>query len=321
MPSRLTIVCIILFWVGAVTWLFFRDILPRLLSNEPTFFIITKADEFPTGMDVHPSIGWLVTRNDRVEYNLTTAVSYSRRDDVFQFRGNLAPIHKDAEPLGPIADHAAPLETIRAMDNVYIVERTGRLVSLRLNTAYTIPLPDHAKESPLEVRVDLSGEPVHGKLSPVVQIKLAGLAIAETIELEPVELSRQGFILNPLHPLDHITELHPGQTWNGPVIDPFCLGSLVGMTFDKEWRATVQALHEKANPLQLLPARVQPVEDEISWLNDDVPCRVIEYGTEGSLIWVRIWVRSRDGLVLKQQAELTQGQFHDVWTFERIKEP
>ena len=39
-------------------------------------------------------------------------------------------------------------------------------------------------------------------------------------DLDPVPVSRHGSVLSPLHPVNRIEGLRPGQTWQLPLVDP-----------------------------------------------------------------------------------------------------
>jgi hypothetical protein len=106
--------------------------------------------------------------------------------------------------------------------------------------------------------------------------------------LEPVPVARTGSILNPLHPVNRIKGLRPGQTWRMPLLDPL----------DKA-RGGWEKLLGK-NDTTFLNARVLPQPQLLPDSPRPIPCLVIEYDDED--IKPRTWVQLQSGLVLRQEA-------------------
>src|SRR5207302_890211 len=99
----------------------------------------------------------------------------------------------------------------------------------------------------------------------------------EPLELPDVPVSRQGSILNPLHPVNRISGLRLGQHWQMPLVDPL-RDSLLSL-LRKEPVAGL--LLEKTPQTQVLRAEVQSRYRYLTW--DDVPvsCLVIDYESDG----------------------------------------
>jgi hypothetical protein len=88
-------------------------------------------------------------------------------------------------------------------------------------------------------------------------------------------------VLLPVHPLNRLQGLRPGQTWTVPGLDPlvsFPLGSM----------RVVE-----------LRARVLDEPAIVHWKNRDWHCWVVEYKGDGQE--ARTWVEREGGLVLRQE--------------------
>jgi hypothetical protein len=104
-----------------------------------------------------------------------------------------------------------------------------------------------------------------------------------------VAVPGQRGVLNPLHPVNRVVGLRPGQSWRQAVLDPTAMvlaGLLPGWPPPEPawWTATVRP-------------RPQPLD----WAGEEVACLVIDYhSSEGDE--AACWVRHTDGLVLRQEA-------------------
>ena len=99
----------------------------------------------------------------------------------------------------------------------------------------------------------------------------------------------------PLHPVNRISGLKPGQEWRVPVFDPVSdsMASLTG----------------GAGEVRFLRAKVRPQTEMLLWTNAETPCLVVDYQEENARkedkMTAETWVRAADGLVLKQVADLS----------------
>ena len=107
-------------------------------------------------------------------------------------------------------------------------------------------------------------------------------------ELEPVAVSTHGSVLSPLHPVNRIAGLRPGQTWRLPLVDPL-KDALTAL-------ATGQPGEEIT-----LTARVLPETQTLTWNDQPAKCLVVEY--QGDDVSAKTWVQVGTGLVLRQESE------------------
>jgi hypothetical protein len=312
MPPRWMIAGIVFCWVVALSWLFYREILPDLRSNEPIIYVVDAADESHHEHGLPPRIFWAVQRNGKTCYNLYTWVQYDQNDDLFDVAGHLGP----APSAGIENDNELAIEPgsgvrVRAitMHSHYWVTRTGRVANLDIDSDYKFTSSTGPR---LSLHAILHGSPRNGMLAPTVTItsRLDEPGVSEVLdetetELEPVALSNRDCVLNPLHPVQRIREIQPGQVWKCAVVDPCFL---------------IQ------HPLQPVTVRTDPDDVILEWQQTpkpeekrfdgrilEVPCRHMVFGEEGSLMWFETWIQAADGWVLKQEAHL----WGETWTMTR----
>jgi hypothetical protein len=120
-------------------------------------------------------------------------------------------------------------------------------------------------------------------------------------------------VLNPLHPVNRITGLHPGREWTMPLIDP--LADAAKAAFE----ATLSQLLGRNVPLPLpdaaaprsLHAAVLGEPQLLKLESGEHSCWVIEF--RGDEFMARTWVRRHDGLVMRQDARGAG----ETWVLER----
>jgi hypothetical protein len=123
------------------------------------------------------------------------------------------------------------------------------------------------------------------------------------MDLPPVDVPPNGALLMPLHPVNRIHGLRPGQSWRQPLVDPF--------------RDAFAALPGFSGGVRHVNARVLP-QPQVLDLGDGsgVSCLVIEYEAEGETVG-RTWVE-RDGERVQQQEAYLDG---DHWIMRRDAPP
>ncbi|HEV3202962.1 MAG TPA: hypothetical protein VGY77_01205 [Gemmataceae bacterium] len=205
MPGRFLIISIICFWLATTSWLFFRDLWPRLAPGEPPPFTVDLADEASD-----QKIYWAVLKDGANKGYAQTWVKYYSEDDTFEIAGVIKIWESPHKEGGPDLE----------MESQSRVTREGEL---RQITA-------HAKVK--EIRVQVAGRVAKRRLftrfdiiTPVFPLKF---------DLPPVPVSHRGNILNPLLPVNRIQGLALGQGWRVPLVDPLedALKSLTGGTLD-----------------------------------------------------------------------------------------
>jgi hypothetical protein len=273
MPPRPFVLAIVLFWLATTGWLFRRDLWPKLRPGQPPPFTI----DLSTEAQRQPAAYWTIYRNETKIGVAETVTRYNERDDTFSFHGRIQRLD-----LGIMQMHA--------MSGVYRVTREGRLrdVSVQLSVKLLA--------FPLQMSFRLEGEVRNDQFYATVELDAPQLGKVE-LELDPVPVAANGSILNPLHPVNRIVGLRPGQHWRMPLVDPLrdALAAAVEKTLGKSLAGSFGVRYLDAEVL----AKTEPVR----WEGSDWPCLVIEYtGDDGTL--ARTWVRESDGLVLRQLATL-----------------
>ena len=229
MPPRPITLAIVVFWLAMMSWLFYREVRPRLLRGEPPGFSLSKMDETK---GLHPEGFWAVSRNGQEGvYTLKISHSYKEKDDSFEFVAEL----KHLEGKG---DNSASLPIQELVtENTYTVDRQGRMQKLGLKSNYQLGRKGEA----LETHVELTGESSDRRFTPIARISTPGLkelfkGADRDRPLEPVDVSWHGLVLNPFHPMARIPDLKGGESWSMPTIDPFCLTEVVSVLAEGDAR-------------------------------------------------------------------------------------
>jgi hypothetical protein len=319
MPSRVLVIAIVVFWAATMALLFVREIAPRLENDEPALFAVDKADELKKKPGSEKKMYWRVFRTSGEHYRLTTSVLYKEDDDSFELVGRLARWGESESDRAILRAAKLPLLEVQ-MGNTYRFDREGRLAELFLTTQYRMARPQLPERATLQTIVKLLDTTMrHGSFGPTVSVEIKDTVDETETALEPVEVSRKGNVLNPLHPVNRMVGLRPRQTWNCVVVDPFFIdvvrSDLSKQQPDAGWGSF---LPRDQSPLLITQARVRnDVLPDFQWLGKDVPCFVVDFGTKGSLMHLTTYVRASDGLVLQQETVL----WGDSWTIRRIAEP
>ncbi len=282
MPPRWLSVPIVVFWLGTTGWLFYQDVWPLLLPGQAPPFTIDLEDEVQT-RQAH--IHWSVLYNDRPYLRAETWVEPDPADDTFALKATLRPLapapkgrDADAEPFGGL------VRLLRST-STYRIARNGDLRSL------SVEFSVEARAGGLVAAGDgvLDGKVKNGKFLSRLRLSspvLPGGAVEK--ELDPVPVSAHGSVLSPLHPVNRIAGLRPGQTWRLPLVDPIKDALTAVMTGQPGEEIVVTA-------------RVLPQTQTLTWSNQPVECLVVEY--QGDDVSARTWVQVGTDLVLRQDSE------------------
>jgi hypothetical protein len=287
MPPRWLCLLILLFWLATTGRLLWRDLWPALRPGEPPPYAIDLLDE---AQQQQPRIHWRVLYNDRPSHRARSWVEHHPRDDAFALHVTL-----DAEPRPDALPAVAAL--LRHFESVHVVSRDGALRQVHCQARLVPGL--------VEVDLTFEGQVRDGRLYPRYHLDSADLH--RHGEADPVEVSSSGSLLVPLHPLNRIRGIRPGQSWRLPLVDP-------------AYEAIVAVLRKEAGgallgldrPLPVLDAHVLPEPRHLHLLHRDWACLVVEYH-DGDDLRARTWVEQRTGLVLQQEA--IHGDEH--WVFLR----
>jgi hypothetical protein len=279
MPSRWLSLAIVAFWLATNGWLFYHDIWPSWRPGQPPPMTIDliqearKSDEF---------VPWIVTQNGRPVFYAKTSIHRIGPDTfemVAEYRRRRD--HERATVLGFI--------TLEGMRSRYRVTSAGNLLGLGM-TAEVSFLLKNATGS-----LEVEGEVHSGQLTPYVYVHVLGKL--EESKLPAVDVPAQSSVLLPLHPIDRIRGLRPGQSWTIPLLDPL-EASIAKM---------VPGLDRGP---QFVRARVSNEPQDLIWNKHPVSCLVIDY--QGDMKG-RTWVEVGTGRVMRQEAQVGD----DTWAMQR----
>jgi hypothetical protein len=287
MPPRFVTVLIVLFWLGTGAWFFQREVWPSLRSGDPPPFVIDLVDE-ARQLPIH----WDVFQGDKWVGEAITQIGYDQADDSFRLEGKFQ--------LTGLAAGLAKSE----VKSTYRVTRAGELRQVDAHVELAVPV------FVFSVVADIGGPVQDGTFLPEGTVTLPGQT--QKIEFDPVPLSGRGSVLNPLHPVNRLTGLRPGRTWQIPLFDPLAVLTAARFegknTKDPAMLAVMALLqgHGNGSQFRRLNATVLDGTQSLFWDKHEEVCQVIEY-RDGDL-GARTWVRQKDGTVLQQEANLRGDQ-------------
>jgi hypothetical protein len=276
MPSRLATAVIVLCWLATMAWFFQRDVWPRIRPGDPPPFVPDLSDE----VQHNAPIRWLVYRDaDMKKFlgRLQTSVRYHKDDDSFELKSEFT----QKEPWLLLGHDSVFMNT---------TERVTRDGDLRKVTA---ELRLKLTADPIVLRLD--GQVTDGQLHAQIRLNDADLPV------KPVPVVNRSSMVLPLHPVNRIAGLRPGQQWQVSMVNP--LSDLLRAAAEN-YLPGIDAIMPAAKPAAMT-AEVLPQRVEFSWAGRTVKCWIIEY--RGDDETARTYVlsapeRQEDGLVLRQEA-------------------
>jgi hypothetical protein len=293
---------IVVFWLAATGWLFWRDLWPAWRPGEPPPFHIDLVEEVQKQKDDHkPPTPWIVERQGKGDemphpvFRAGTWMNYHSVDETFTLNAEYSAITtgRDARPF-----YVGGLLRVGRMTSAYRVNRAGQLQSMEATIKGSVQPTRKSvarfRSAELEVRVwgEVRDEQFFAHCSG--RGELTGQSL--TIDLPPARVAHNGSVLMPLHPVNRIHGLRPGQNWRQPLVDPF--------------RDALASLPAVSGGLRSVNARVL---QEPQLLEDTgMACLVIEYEDQGETVG-RTWVEQDSELVQRQEAFL-EG---DHWIMQR----
>lgn len=288
MPSRLSCLLIVIFWLATTAVLYLREVAPQFRKHEPPPFAIDLTAE--TQVD-HPHIVWKVFQNDRELYQAQTWIDHRESDDTFALNAVLKP--------APLLDKkAAENLLIQQLTSVYRIGRDGDLRELEATVALgALPgMPQFA----FDLKVHLAGAVRDGQLFATIDTPLF---VGADFKFDPVPLSENGAVMLLLHPVHKIRGIWPGRTWRVPLVNP--LADAVNAKLGK------LGLFGGGDKVRFLQAQVLPEPQPFLFDLEEHNCWVIDYqGEEES---AQTWVEVGTGLVLCQKAT----RDGESWRLER----
>jgi len=303
MPSRWLSLAIVALWLSTTGWLFWRDILPQWRSGEPPPYTIDLIEEVNTDPRYKPHSRWNVFQNEDQVFRAETWVDHPQ-PEVFELKALLKPVTAEARTEGAVV---GPLRVLR-MESAYRVTQEGNLLGIEGKVEAKVgPELEHLlKGLSADVTVTVTGEVRQGQFLSTLRFASAILPREFKFDLPPVPASGHGSVLLPLHPVNRIQGLRPGQEWRMPVVNPLAdaLAASQGLSTSNTRFLQARVLPES----QLFTARTRL---EAAPSRSDVPCLVIEYWDDE--MTAHTWVEVGSGLVLRQEAR--RGGEH--WVMDR----
>jgi hypothetical protein len=289
MPPRWLCVGIVLFWLSATGWMAWRDLLPRLLPDQPPPYAIELVEEARTN---RAYISWVVLKDDEKVARARTHVEHPSRD-VFELVAQIKP-----EQRGRLFPVNGIL--VRTLDSSYRVDPSGNLLGLSVRVKGRMD-PDHLHLKLLrpflegavpELVLRIDGKVTDGEMTPRLQGEIPGSPLAARklkFDLPTVSVPRGGAVLLPLHPVNRLRGLRPNQTWRMRVLDPLA--------------DSLDTFRGKGEGPRILRAQVRAREEPLEHgKHAGTSCLVIDY--EGDDMKPCTWVAARTGLVMAQESTL-----------------
>lgn len=265
MPPRIITAAILAFWLAMTGLLIHREVVPMMLADISPTYQPDLTDEIGS-----PLVGWTVLRDGKRIGSGTSKV-HANEDGAYEFRSTF---HFDQLAVGPAH--------IRLLENMYRVTDEGKLLAVSTKASITLDRQKPAFAQP-DFIVGIQGEVIDDIFEPTV------LFPGFEHKLDKIPLRQQGSIVNPMHLVNRLRGLRPGQTWRITMLDPF--------------RAVTEKFGGDLGKGLTPPTLIATVKTEtLTWDRKEIACCVIEYHEPGKEITARTWVRRSDGLVLQQEA-------------------
>lgn len=321
MPSRWMRSAIVGFWLTTTGWLFWHDLWPNWRPGEPPPFQIDPVEEVQKGEPVPTS--WTVRRRPAEKekvFRASTWVKYHGDDDTYSLHARL-----DAAKSFDLQDFfVAKIFKVEKLTSEYRVTRAGHLRSLEA-TVKTTPHFDRAtpsiatlfgsllpKQPPPSrgettaagsVFMRVWGEVHDGQFLSHCSASSDALAKPLQFDLPPTAVAHTGSVLLPLHPVNHIRGLRPGQSWRQPLVDPL--------------RDAFAMLPGFSGGVRSLNARVLPQTEALKIGDSTLDCLVVEYTDNENQLFGRTLVERHSERVQQQEANLEGSQ----WIMTRDDSP
>jgi hypothetical protein len=307
MPSRWLTAAILAFWLGTSGWLVYQDLWPRWQPHQPPPYQIDLTAE---AINEHrPSIHWKVYQNDVYVFAAQTRIEHPG-PDVFELKAKFKkPTALPGQPKPGVAAFSLVAVTLQVtrMDSLYRVNQRGNLLAIEGSITGAVTLAG----LPTEFTAGFTGEVIDDTFHSAIRVDSPNpiarahmeqfLGKDRTFSLKSVPVSSHGSVLMPLHPVNRIRGLVPGQSWRMPVVNPIesALAATTGTG---------------GGQVRFLDARVLDQPQPLDYRGHEVACLVIEYhDSDPEGMTAHTWVAEKTGLVLRQEASLQ----NQKWVMDR----
>lgn len=272
MPPRSVVAALVVFWLAADGWLFYREVWPYWRAGDPPPYTIDLTEELGD-----PSVDWEIYKKDKKIGRAASSVQ-RQRDRTYN-------LHMEFrfDELRILILH------IRKLAGDYHISEDGELLGM---AAHAWIATSDRKFGDVDMELHMNAPVENGELVPTLFFNKEKLALGDI----RVPLKERSGAINPLHPLNRLPGLHEGRRWRISLFDPL---SAIGKALGPQFNDMIGAMEGLTVPE--LHAEVKA--DTLEWNNEAVPCFKIEYRKPSEPDPVAAtWVRRRDGLVLEQHS-------------------
>jgi hypothetical protein len=218
-------------------------------------------------------------------FSASSSVIYREKpDDSFAFKLEFLPFPSRSRTFNLGIIH------LKEMTSIYRVNRAGHLLEMDAKFKFFV---DHRWIG--DVTMDLHGEVKEGKFDSFYHLEAPLLGREFKQDLPQLDMTYQGSILLPLHPVNRIRGLRPGQTWRMPMLNPL-----------QDALMASQFLGQSEVSVRYVNARVSPYLQTHKDLPGSIPCLVLDY--DDKELQPRTWIQQSTGLVLRQEATPLPGK-------------
>ena len=278
MPPRWLSILIVAVWLLFSARLVVIDLLPRLLPGQPPPYTIDLVEEVRTG---RVQVNWAVHCDGKRVFRASTSVT-NPEHDVFELKAEFKPMRTEDR----FFLHGMNLTELTS---TYRVTGNGDLLGVSVDIK---GMPQLARKvgvfGDADFEISIEGAVKDRRFEPRVSVGFAKKHRRE-FALPAVHIRQGDSVLLPLHPVNRLTGLSPGQSWQMTVLDP--LGD------------SLAALQGGGGELRILRARVRDEPAEFTLRRQKaILCLVIDY--EGDDFTASTWVERERGLVICQEATL-----------------
>lgn len=279
MPSKRTIALIVFFWLLTTGYVAYRDLWPRLFASSSPTIAIDLADEAAQNV----AIRWNIYRDGVPIGRLTSHLEYNKANDTFVFKNEYKQLTLEISPVKVVIPALETKDTITRAGDLREQSLLGNIEFYLLGSKF------------VDGSAKIEGTVINGQLCATCDFRSTLLGdFLETLDPVPVP---SGLPLNPLQPLNRLTNLKPGHSWYVQKSSP--LEDAIAAVLRK--KLVERGIKFKESKEGRLFARVLPELQGLDWRDHaGVPCWVIEYQLDEPV--ARTWVRASDGKVLKQEA-------------------
>ncbi|CAN5518784.1 hypothetical protein BH11PLA2_BH11PLA2_20080 [soil metagenome] len=284
MPSRFSIVLILIFWLMVTAYVVHREVLPRFNADAPPAVQIDLSDEATVRIPAQ----WGVFLGDKRLGTLNTQMLYDNKADVYTYVST----YNDLKITAAVFEISAPKLKLTTT-----VNRDGAMVAQGMK-GNIIAADAKRPMLKLQASVTMDGVVIDGLMQGRCTVNADALGIKLDEPFEPVPVPA-GQVLQPLQPMNRLRGVKPGHRWMIREVNP--LTDAVTLLVSKMLKGNgLDSLMKQGTqkPEMIAEVRSEPVMLKLR--NNEVSCWVIDYRSQE--VTARTWVAVDGGKVLRQDA-------------------